>query len=211
MRPDGHEILVTLPSRSSRGVGNESGYYGYIVLIRILHFLVIAGLPVTYLLAYYRKLFTVHTELSNWYLLVAHINVGLLVFLSVIAIFILRFFLPRPRSLVPLAKAAWVVSSLMHYALYLLLILMPISAYLGLGYDLPILGLWNISGFFRMGADFMNHFPETTFAFFHIGLGADLLLPLLLAIHIGAALYHHFYLRDGVLKKLFLTKREDIE
>lgn len=89
----------------------------------------------------------------------------------------------------------------MHYTLYLMSFALPITAYIGTGFDLPLLGLTNLPGLMRfenvqtfvqedlhmLMITFMEPFAE-----FHRHIGATLILPVLLAGHVAAALYHGF-------------------
>lgn len=167
---------------------------------RKLHWLNVLLLSVVYLSAYYRSYFTTQIEASNWYSLVVHINAGLLVgAFSVLAI------LSRRRS----AHRAW-LATLGKCALYALLLLIPLSAYIGLGFKLPIAGQWLVDSFAQLPAarQFVReqNMPMITFqepfALFHQNWGSEWLLPVLIALHVCAALYHHYILRDQALRAM---------
>ena len=114
---------------------------------------------VAYGSAYYRHWFTTQSESANWYLLVVHMNIGILIFA------------------------------------------LPITAYIGTGFDLPLLGLTNLPGLMRLESvqSFVQedlHMLMITFmepfADFHRHIGAALILPVLLAGHTTVALFHRF-------------------
>lgn len=180
----------------------------YHPLARLLHWIIAAVLLATYVCAYYRYTYTVQGEAANWYWLVAHMNLGVVVFLLGIAAFALRFILPRPRPL-PLRPWERLASLVVHYLLYGFLILMPLAAYLGIDFDIPLLnqvyfprashlgefGAW-------LGAS-DNLGLTQLFYDFHVESGSELMLPLLLAGHVVAALYHQFALADDTLRRMW--------
>ncbi|NRH26436.1 cytochrome b/b6 domain-containing protein [Pseudomonas sp. MS19] len=167
---------------------------------RNLHWLIVLLLSGVYLSAYYRSYLTTQLEVSNWYSLVVHINAGLLVgVFSVLAIVM------RRRS----GRRGW-LAKLSKFALYSLLLLIPLSAYMGLGFKLPIAGYWMLDSFAQLPAArqfvseqnmLMITFQEP-FALFHQEWGSEVLLPALIALHVAAALYHHFILRDQTLRAM---------
>ena len=84
-----------------------------------------------------------------------------------------------------------------HCLLYLLMFLMPISGLvmsLFGGYSISIFGVFSIPAFKTIPiiAVFFNYL-HTIAAFILIGF---------IVLHIIAALYHHFYLRDNILKRM---------
>jgi cytochrome b561 len=94
------------------------------------------------------------------------------------------------------AWQAWLARSV-HLAFYILILVMVASG----------VGMMILSGaapvvFGEPGTlpDFQEFAPRAPH-----GLGA-LLLAVLLALHVGAALYHHFALRDGVLRRIWFGR-----
>lgn len=172
-------------------------------MIRILHWSIVVSVMVAYSTAYYRYWYTTQTEVANWTLLVVHINVGLLIFILSIVMFTLYFRLSTSRdnaTSVITTKTKTTPARIMHYALYFMLISLPVSAYLGTGFDISVLGTFSLPGFFRF--EYFEHtvlqkfdmlmitFIEP-FANYHRDIAADILLPLLLIGHIGAAIIHY--------------------
>jgi cytochrome b561 len=170
-------------------------------MVRILHWSIVFSIAVTYITAYYRYWDTTQTEGANWTLLVVHINVGLLILILSIIMFVLRY-----RSSKRVAKTlppnnVWLNSSvkIMHYTLYFMLFSLPVSALIGTGFDIPIAGVINMSGFFRSKfiQQLLQHNFELLmitfiepFANYHRDIAADIILPILLIGHIGAAIMH---------------------
>lgn len=155
-----------------------------------------------YSTAYYRYWYTTQTEVANWYLLVVHINLGLLIFILSIVMFTLYYRLSisgdsASPGITMTTKTT--PARIMHYVLYFMLISLPVSAYLGTGVDLQVLGAFSLPGFFRF--EYIEHtvlqnlgmsmitFIEP-FANYHRDIAADILLPLLLIGHIAAASIH---------------------
>jgi len=82
-----------------------------------------------------------------------------------------------------------------------MLFALPATAYVGTGFDFPLLGLVNLPGFMRF--EFIQNLVQENlhmlmvtfvepFAHFHRETGADVVLPALLIGHIGAAIFHRF-------------------
>lgn len=87
----------------------------------------------------------------------------------------------------------------MQIGLYALLILLPITGILAArAHDLPVrpFGLFSISTPAPASFEAMR--------FWHM-LGTKLMMGLLV-LHIGAALMHHFLLRDGVMRSMSLFR-----
>ncbi len=101
---------------------------------------------------------------------------------------------PDEPSLEPWQKA---ISHLTHWALYALLLLVPLTGWLGVSLfpALDIFGLFSLPGIAS---------PNSERAAQVLGLHG-LLVRALLALsllHLGAALFHHFVRKDGVLRRM---------
>jgi cytochrome b561 len=131
-------------------------------------------------------------------LLVVHMHLGVLILLLTLWMFSLRP-VGHKSALNFQANMRTFMAKVMHFILYALLLLIPLSAYVGTGFDFPLLGLVNLPGIQRFGLihklveihvqrlliDFIQ-----PFAYFHLFVGTKLLLPLLLTGHIAAGLMH---------------------
>lgn len=123
---------------------------------------------------------------------------SLLVIPLALAFLFMRFYKPVARPEEEQEGLAPKLATAMQYALYILLFIVPISGwatmslrhipinFLGL-FNLPVLSISNPSFLFTLGR-------------MH-GTAANLLGLLALA-HAGAALYHHFILKDQVLNRM---------
>jgi cytochrome b561 len=91
-----------------------------------------------------------------------------------------------------------VVSSIVHGALYVLLLAMPVVGYVAnsaFGATTPVFGLFELPAV----VDKNEELAEKLFAL-HRWVGW--LVVVLALTHVGAALYHHFIRRDAVLKRM---------
>lgn len=101
----------------------------------------------------------------------------------------------------PLPGPRWqqLSSSLVHAALYLMLIVMPLTGLLTTqlaGRVVPWFGLFEIPLFVDTNKELAEKME---------GVHADVLWPVLLVlvgVHAGAALWHHFILKDETLKRM---------
>jgi len=156
----------------------------------------VACLLIVYLTAYYRRYYTTQSEVENWYLLVVHMNIGLAIFaLTLLALFY-RFKFARTARHHHL-KRHQMMARTMHYTLYCLLLGIPVTAYVGVGIDFPLLGLVNFPGFMRfelLQTLVQNNFQilmiafMQPFAYFHRDVGTRFILPILVFAHTGAAI-----------------------
>jgi cytochrome b561 len=100
---------------------------------------------------------------------------------------------------------------IVHLLLYVLILLMPVTGYLGTGADAHYLGLATIPQFQKtalfdltvvqgLGLSFKEF--EKPVDWLHKTLG-ELMLLVLVSLHVGAALYHQFARRDGILSRMF--------
>ena len=132
-------------------------------------------------------------EFYSW-----HKWVGTTIFLIVILRLVWRLANPVPRQ--PPAVPSWQrrLAGLSHAALYTILIVMPLTGWImssALNLPLVYLGLVHIPSPF--GVD-----RELGEAMRYVHQTLALLLLALVGIHILAALYHHFVLRDDVLRRM---------
>jgi cytochrome b561 len=92
-----------------------------------------------------------------------------------------------------------------HFGLYGLMIVVPVSGWVfnsAAGFPLNWFDLARIPAIVATDEQLQLLAGTAHFAF-------GLLLSLLVAIHVGAALYHHFFLRDDVLRKMWRVKEGD--
>jgi cytochrome b561 len=131
-------------------------------------------------------------------MLQTHAYIGIFITLLLIVRIILYFTTPRPAPADAGNAFLNFAARAVHFLLYLLLIGMAVS---GLGMfqqaNLPAV----FSGAAPYPADFFAYPPR-------MGHGlVSTLLVLLIALHVGAALYHQFIRRDNLLSRMWFGKR----
>ena len=105
---------------------------------------------------------------------------------------------PDEPTLEPWQRAA---SHLTHWSLYGLLILVPLMGWIAVS----LYGAREIFGLVELPALWSKNEEASHTAFLlHAWLGR--LMGLLIAIHIAAALYHHFVRKDSVLRRMLPKK-----
>ena len=135
-------------------------------------------------------------ERAQWMLL--HKSFGVSVFFLVWLRLYWRFSGPVPK---PEPGPRWQLqmASLMHWALYALMILMPLSALMAAQFSdrpAPFFGLFEIPVVFAANKPAAGLLME---------LHKEILWPLLLvqvAGHAGAAFWHHFFIKDRTLRRI---------
>ena len=132
-------------------------------------------------------------QLYSW-----HKWVGVTVFLLTILRLGWRFANPVPQP--PARMPRWLrrLASLSHAALYAILIIMPLTGWVmssALNLPLVYLGLIYVPSPFGVDAALGEVMKSV-----HQTLAVTLLA--LIVVHVAAALYHHFMLRDDVLRRM---------
>lgn len=94
-------------------------------------------------------------------------------------------------------------SHMNHWGLYVLLIVMPVLGWLGVSYygALDTFGGWKLPAIAEQNQD------KADFVFRLHFWGAILILAAI-AVHVAAAIYHHFLRRDGVLRRMLPGLRQ---
>lgn len=127
-----------------------------------------------------------------------HKSVGASFLLWTILRIINRFISPAPPP-VPMPKWQTAVAHLTHLGLYIAMLAMPISGMLMSMYGgrgISIFGLINIPALVSPSRDMARYFNEL-----HTDVMFGVLL-LLVAAHVGAALYHQFIVKDNLLARM---------
>lgn len=136
-------------------------------------------------------------------LIAIHVQLG--VALLALTVWRLGLRLGRGAPVAPrgLAPRAWRAARAAHGLIYLLLIVLPLSGYVMWVWfegSLSLLGLARVPALFTRPAD-----DETLIATaWWLHLGAAWALGVLIALHAGAALWHEFVRRDGLIRRRML-------
>ena len=195
--------------------------FAYGSVAKTLHWTIAALILLSYCSVYYRQWFTVEPDdwadwvgTPNYMALQIHLSIGVSIFALVILRILWRLTNPQPE-LPPGSRIQHLAAHAVHYVLYFFMILMPITGYFGTGADIDYLNVPQ----FRETALYNWLVTETlgiaweTFEkpvdFIHKKIGGAIVLWMLILIHAGAALYHHFVKRDDVLKRMLPTLHND--
>ena len=187
---------------------NTKDNYGRIA--RWLHWGTASLFLLAYCAVYYRHWFTEKRTPENLVALDLHLSAGISVGVIVILRIIWRLMNEQP-ALEPGPRWQHILAHLGHYALYAIMILMPLSGYLGTGKATDFFFLFEIPKFEEtwlfdafvweyLGLTFKEF--EEPIDFFHKEIMGAWLVWILIAGHAGAALYHHFRLKDRTLVKM---------
>jgi cytochrome b561 len=185
---------------------NTHEHYGVVAIT--LHWIIAALFLVSYSAVYLPELFIQSTERGPPPGLSVHQAVGISIFAFAILRLLWRFLnvIPDELSAPVWQKAA---ARTVHILLYLGMILMPITGYLGTGGPTNLY-LFSLPAF-RETAIFQtvvvdglgmtwSSFEPPLDAFHHF-VGGNLLWILIL-VHAGAALYHHLVMHDRTLARM---------
>ena len=187
---------------------NTTQNYGRIA--RWLHWGTALLFLLAYCAVYYRHWFTEKETAENMIALHLHLSAGISVGVVVILRIIWRNMNVQPE-LDPAPRWQHTFAHIAHYALYAVMILMPVTGYIGTGLAAEYFYLFQIPKFEdtwlfdvlvrdMLGMTFKEW--EEPIDFFHKEIMGAWLVWLLIVGHAGAALYHHFILRDRTLVKM---------
>ncbi len=191
-------------------LNNTSKKYGAIAVW--LHWSIAILFLLEYITIYYKLWFTEKGAPEGLPSLYLHHSIGISLIAFVILRIIWRTRGPNPDAL-PGSKWEHFSAKLVHYLLYFFMVAMPVSGYLYAKnstdffwlFTIPnigdtTLGQWLISD---VGLDWKEDIRKPM-RFFHREIGGELVLWMLILIHAGAALYHHYIRRDSTLRRMLL-------
>lgn len=166
-------------------------------LTKFLHWLIALLFVIQYFLVYRRESFPNDTNEKLQYLLL-HKSLGICVIVLALVMLAWRRVGIRPSMPSSMSLLEITVARYMHIALYAAMLIMPLSGILMSlygGYPVAFFGLFE---FPKLGAknEAMGSFFYTT----HVW--SSYIIIGLVALHAGAALYHHFIKKDDVLKRM---------
>ncbi|MFC0180986.1 cytochrome b [Thorsellia kenyensis] len=126
-----------------------------------------------------------------------HFNLGVFVWLFMLIRFIMHFKFQTPAITPPMTKFFRVASKAGHHTLYLLFLIQPIIGVFFRAYDgrsWSFIGM-EINPFVPVDEDFSYVLRDV-----HDTVG--LIILGLIALHVTAALFHHYFLKDNTLKRM---------
>ncbi len=133
---------------------------------------------------------------------ITHKNLGTLMLLLIIVRLLYRWRNPPPPEPEHLPHWQQKVAGLTHWALYALLVVMPVSGYVRVragGFPIEVLDAMGVPALVPR-SDALAEVAKSVH--FYAGWA----IAALVAMHIGAALYHGVIKRDGVLERMLPRK-----
>ncbi|HKI74858.1 MAG TPA: cytochrome b [Pseudomonadales bacterium] len=185
----------------------KSTPYRYGLVAQVLHWCVALLFAVQYVSVYYRHWFTTKGTSENDLALQVHLAFGLTVVLFVVPRLVWSRFDETPG---PVDSHRWehLAARLVHWALYFFMITMPISGYLYSSKEVHLLAIprfGDTSLWHWMAHTWGLHLKEDVrnpMRIFHREIAGALVLWMLIALHVVAALYHHYVRRDVTLTRM---------
>ncbi|WP_444931080.1 cytochrome b [Microbulbifer sp. SSSA002] len=192
---------------------NQPDSYGSIA--KWLHWLTALLFLGAYVSVYYRHWFTQEETPANWTALQLHLSIGITIGVLVILRIVWRLTnpVPRPEPGTPLEHFA---AHAGHFLLYLIMIIAPLTGYIGTGADTDYFFLFEIPKFEstqafvaivqeQMGLTFEEF--EKPVDFIHKKVLGEWVVWILVLGHAMAALYHHYVKKDRTLLKMTVTSK----
>jgi cytochrome b561 len=129
-----------------------------------------------------------------------HILLGVVTIVVIVVRFIARFRLPQPVPARTNSAVLDVIGKVVHYALYALVLLMAVSG-ISLSLRAGLLPIVFGGSGAALPADFFVYSARALH-----GATARVLL-VTVVLHVGAALYHQFWLKDKLLSRMWFVKK----
>lgn len=187
-----------------------TAHHRYTTVAIALHWLIALLFLGSYVSVYYRRYLTEPKTDVNMTALQVHLAIGI----TIGALVLLRVLWRMTHTPPPLEPGPrWQHASAhgLHWLLYAVMIVMPITGYLGTGVGVEFFGIakFEDTALFQwlvvdtLQTTFKEF--EKPFDFIHKNSGAYLVWVLILG-HAAAALYHHYALRDATLTRMLPAK-----
>jgi cytochrome b561 len=168
----------------------------------------------SYVSVYYRHWFTEKETPENWIALQLHLSIGVTIAVVVVLRIIWRLNnrVPDPE---PGTKLEHLAAHIGHLALYAIMIIMPLTGYIGTGVNTEYFFMFDIpkfesTGLFTalvsdgLGMTFKEF--EKPMDFIHKDIMGAWVVWLLILGHVCAALYHQFVKKDRTIYKMTVNK-----
>ncbi|MEP1383606.1 MAG: cytochrome b [Paraglaciecola sp.] len=186
----------------------------YGVVAKWLHWTTALLFLAAYTSVYYRDWFTEARTSENFSILQIHLSIGITiaVLVSLRIYWRITSVTPSPE---PGTKLEHLAAHAGHYALYAVMIIMPITGYMGTGADTNFFFMFEIPSFKNTwlfetlvtnGLEITYEDFEKPLDFIHKKILGEWLAWMLILGHASAALYHHFVKKDRTLLKMTKTK-----
>jgi len=184
---------------------NSANDYGTIA--KWLHWMTALLFLAAYASVKYRHWFTDKDTPENWTALQLHLSIGLTIAVIVVLRILWKLY-DRSPAPEPGSAAQHLAAKAGHYALYAVMIIAPLTGYIGTGVNTEFFFLFDITRFgdtvlYPLVAGDMDFKAfEKPIDFIHKRVLGEWLTWLLILGHASAAMYHHFVLKDRTLKRM---------
>lgn len=169
----------------------------YSLVSRIIHHMMALAFIAAPLTIFYARI----QEINSPWIYQLHQSLGMTVLILFFIRIIWNAWMEKPETLGP--RPIKFLAHIGHFILLSLIILMPLTGLLSnmaRAKETVIFGMITIPGFHERKLDLL----ELTTS---IHSFLEIFVYMLIAIHIGAAFFHHFILRDATLKRMIGTNR----
>lgn len=186
---------------------NTEKNYGSVA--RSLHWAIAALFLLSYCAIYYREWFTEEDTPPDWISLQIHLSVGITI-AALVALRIIWRLLNKPPPLEPGTQLEHRAAHAGHFLLYVVMVVMPVTGYIGTGVDTSYFFAFDIpkfestqafsilvTGWMGLEAEAFEDIVDEI----HTTGGAWVVWVLIVG-HILAALYHHFVKKDRTLRRM---------
>jgi cytochrome b561 len=189
-------------------IKNTAKDYGSIA--KWLHWVTAVLFLLVYCSVYYRHWFTEEKSSENWVGLQLHLSIGVTIAV-IVALRILWRISNRIPDSEPGTKLENLAAHAGHLVLYTIMIMMPLTGYIGTGVDTEYFFLFDIAKFedTKIFAYLVSDAMKMTFKefenpvdFIHKDILGAWVVWLLILGHVLAALYHQFVKKDRALRKM---------
>ena len=189
-------------------IKNTARNYGSIA--KWLHWVTAILFLLSYISVYYRHWFTQEKTPENWTALQLHLSIGVTIAVVIVLRIIWRMSSRMP-DLEPGTRLEHLAAHAGHYTLYAIMIIMPVTGYVGTGVNTEYFFLFDIPKFestqlfvslVSNGAGITFKEFEAPIDFIHKNILGAWLVWILIIGHVSAALYHHFVKKDRTLQKM---------
>jgi len=169
----------------------------YSPFAKFLHWLVVALIIAQFVIGYLMPHIGRNTQPNT--IINLHFSFGVVILAVVIVRLLWRWTHPEPTPLDGIPGAMVWSARLVHYALYLMLIVIPVLGWMNAswrGFDVSVFGLFTLPRLMAARAPGFGWTGDV-----HVSLSWYFMLGFI-AVHVAAALYHALVRRDGVLARM---------
>jgi len=193
-------------------IKNTAENYGSVA--KWFHWLTAVFFLASYCTVYYRHWFTDDKTPENWLALQLHLSIGISIAVVVALRIIWRVF-NRVPDLERGTALEHGLAHIGHYTLYGIMIIMPVTGYIGTGVNTEFYMMFDIPKFesTQLFTFVVSDMLDMTFKefeepvdFIHKDIMGVWIVWLLIVGHASAALYHQFIKKDRTLSKMTTSK-----